>query len=75
MSFFSSIWGSIWSSGAALGDTASALVAFFQTITDYTMWRSLGWLILGIIMIALGVYSWSKETVTPYVAAAAKAVK
>ncbi len=46
-----------------LSDTAGVLVAFFTTITDYRMWRSLGWLILGILMIAAGLGLWAKDSV------------
>lgn len=63
MSFFSSLWKTIWAGPQALSDTASALFAFFTTITDYTMWRSLGWLLLGVVLIAFGLFIWGKTTV------------
>ena len=55
---------SIWS---GITDTTGALVAFFATLTDYTMWRSLGWLILGVILIAAGAGLWLKNEAIPSV--------
>src|SRR5215469_9553426 len=39
---------------AALG----SLEAFYQVITDGKLWRSLGWVLLGVILIMAGVYLW-----------------
>lgn len=41
----------VWS---AVTDTTTALVEFFATVTDYTMWRSVGWLLLGLALIGGG---------------------
>lgn len=41
----------VWS---AVTDTTNALVLFFATVTDYTMWRSVGWLLLGLALIGGG---------------------
>jgi len=41
-------------------DVGIALLAFFEEITDYRLWRSLGWLLLGLLLTALGVVSWLK---------------
>lgn len=51
---FANIFGSLFGAGQALGDVASSLVAFFQTITNPLMWRSIGWMLLGFIMMAAG---------------------
>jgi hypothetical protein len=74
MGFFTSVLEALLGNGAAavgsgnltgfasgLSDTANALIAFFTTITDYRMWRSLGWLILGIGMIAAGLMLLAKD--------------
>lgn len=37
-----------------LSDVGAALVGFFTTVTDGKMWRSLGWLVLGVILIFAG---------------------
>lgn len=37
-----------------LSDTGAALIGFFTTITDGRMWRSLGWIILGVLLMILG---------------------
>jgi hypothetical protein len=39
-------------------DVASALSAFYDKLTDGKMWRSLGWLLLGIALILAGVLMW-----------------
>lgn len=33
---------------------------FFQIITDGKMWRSLGWVVLGLVLIAMGINLWLK---------------
>ncbi len=66
MDLFSGILSGLGLSG--LTDTAGVLVAFFATITDYRMWRSLAWLILGVLMIAGGLTMWTKDAVLSGVA-------
>lgn len=61
MGVFSGLLSGLGLSG--LTDTAGVLVAFFATITDYRMWRSLGWLLLGVVMIAAGLSLWLKGEV------------
>lgn len=60
MSFFTSLLNSL----PGVKDTTNALIAFFTTITDYRMWRSLGWLLLGIIMIAAGLALLARNAAT-----------
>lgn len=84
MGFFTSILDALLgnSAGAAGGgiagavsgltDTGSALIAFFTTVTDYRMWRSLGWLLLGIVLIGAGLALAAKDTVVGSVAGAVK---
>jgi hypothetical protein len=38
-----------------------ALSAFYDILTNYKMWRSLGWLVLGIILMIAGLALWLKE--------------
>jgi UDP-N-acetylmuramyl pentapeptide phosphotransferase/UDP-N-acetylglucosamine-1-phosphate transferase len=33
------------------------------TVTDYRMWRSLGWLLLGITMIIIGFVIWNRHAI------------
>jgi hypothetical protein len=40
--------------GATFADTAHALAAFYDKITDGKMWRSLGWLALGLVLMITG---------------------
>lgn len=42
------------SGGGSLSDAWSSLTAFFATITNGKMWRSLGWILLGLLMTILG---------------------
>lgn len=43
---------------APLGDVAAALKAFFSAVTDYKMWRSVAWIMLGLILIVNGILLW-----------------
>jgi purine-cytosine permease-like protein len=51
--------GGIWS---GITDTTNALVIFFATLTDYTMWRSIGWLLLGTILIGAGLAMFARDS-------------
>lgn len=61
------------SSGAisALGDSLSFGKAVWLNLSDYRMWRSLGWLLLGIVLMIMGFVKWNQGSVT---AAAMKAL-
>ena len=48
-----------------LSDTAGVLTAFFGTITDYQMWRSLGWLLAGIVLIGAGLALLARNQIVP----------
>jgi hypothetical protein len=54
-----------------LAGIAGSMEAFFSAVTDGKLWRSLGWVLLGIILIMAGVYLW----IVPGVAGKALAVK
>jgi hypothetical protein len=41
---------------SGLTDTGEAVIAFFTAVTDGKMWRSLGWLFLGIFLFFFGLY-------------------
>ena len=56
---------------AGLKGIAGGIEAFFSAVTDGKLWRSLGWLLLGIILIIAGVYLW----IVPGAANKALAVK
>lgn len=43
---------------APLAGIAGSLEAFFTALTDGKMWRSLGWIILGIALMIIGVVLW-----------------
>ena len=70
---FTTIFSSLWSAGQTLGDVASTLAAFFTSISDYRMWRSMGWLMLGVAMLTGGILLWNKDTVASLAGTAAKA--
>jgi Na+/phosphate symporter len=47
--------------GGSVSDTlklAETIGAFFDEITNANMWKSLGWLLLGIALMLLGVLWW-----------------
>jgi len=54
-----------------LAGIAGAAEAFFTAVTDGKLWRSLGWVLLGIILVMAGVYLW----IVPPAANKALAVK
>ncbi len=48
---------------SALSDTLSFSKAVWLNVSDYRMWRSLGWLILGILMMAMGFMVWNRKAI------------
>lgn len=49
-------------------------VRFFQVLTDGAMWRSLAWLLLGLILFGLGLTLLLRKPIEEAVGTAAKAV-
>jgi hypothetical protein len=62
---FTSLLGPVGAAFSGLSDVGTALVAFFTEISDYRMWRSLGWLFLGLLMMAAGVTLWLRTEALP----------
>lgn len=47
-------------------DRIGAVVeAFFRAVTDVKFWRSLGWILLGIIMLVVGIRIWMGKPLLP----------
>jgi len=44
--------------GGSFSSIQNALSGFYDKLTDGKMWRSLGWLLLGIVIMLLGVLLW-----------------
>lgn len=61
MTFFESVFSSLGLGGVV--DAGQALGAFFDTITNGRMWRSLGWLLLGVVLIIIGAAMWLRAEV------------
>lgn len=59
---------------ATFTDTAHALAAFYDKLTDGKMWRSLGWLALGLVLMIAGVALLLRGTLEQGVAGAVRAV-
>lgn len=61
------------SSGAisALTDPLSFAKAVWLNISDFRMWRSLGWVILGFILMVIGFVVWNRKAIGSAAAAAA----
>lgn len=45
-------------SGVNFSSIQNALTAFYDKVTDGKMWRSLGWLLLGVLLIITGLVLW-----------------
>jgi hypothetical protein len=48
---------------STLSDAGAGLIAFFDTVTNGKMWRSLGWLLLGLVLIVGGLAMWVRAEV------------
>lgn len=46
---------------SSINDAVSLTKAMWLNVSDYRMWRSLGWLILGILMMILGFVVWNRK--------------
>jgi hypothetical protein len=46
---------------SALGDSLSFSKAVWLNVSDYRMWRSLGWLVLGVALMILGFLVWNRK--------------
>lgn len=44
--------------GGAFSSVQNALSGFYDVLTNGKMWRSLGWLLLGIVLMFIGVWLW-----------------
>ena len=53
--------GGVMDTAHAIDEVGSALVGFFELITDKFMWRSLGWLVLGAALLITGIVLWTKK--------------
>ena len=54
------------SAGGAMGslnDAVSFSKAVWLNISDYRMWRSLGWLLLGVLLMILGFVVWNRKAI------------
>jgi hypothetical protein len=60
--------------GATFVDVAHALAAFYDKITDYKMWRSVGWLMLGLVLMIVGLALLLRRTVSGGLSSAVNAV-
>lgn len=64
--------GSIWSAVGGgipgisqLSDVARVLAAFYQALTNGKMWRSLGWILLGLALFLSGLFLWLGKDLPP----------
>jgi hypothetical protein len=48
---------------SALNDSLSFSKAVWLNVSDYRMWRSLGWLLLGIVLMILGFVAWNRKAI------------
>lgn len=48
---------------SSLSDTLSFSKAVWLNVSDYRMWRSLGWIVLGILMMIIGFVVWNRKAI------------
>lgn len=48
---------------SALSDSLSFSKAVWLNVSDYRMWRSLGWLLLGVVLMILGFVVWNRKAI------------
>lgn len=49
---------------SGIGEVGAVFKAFFSQVTKLTMWRSLGWCVLGVLLIVAGVAGWARSQVS-----------
>ena len=54
----------------AAGKGAALLATVYATLTNFRIWRSLGWLLLGIVVAMLGLLIWNRRTLGAAITAA-----
>lgn len=55
----------------AIQDGAGVAKVVWANVSDYRMWRSLGWLVLGILLLVLGLVLWNRKALEKTAAVAA----
>lgn len=61
--------------GAATGGVSTGVQlagGIWTRLTDYRMWRSIGWLVLGVMLAGWGFLLWNRKAIASGVASAAK---
>lgn len=48
---------------SSLSDAVSFSKAVWLNVSDYRMWRSLGWLLLGVLLMIVGFLVWNRKAV------------
>jgi len=56
VNFFSSLYNSLASGVNGIDRFTAAFTALSVTVTDGKMWRSIGWLALGLVLMILGLF-------------------
>jgi hypothetical protein len=46
-----------------ISDTVSFSKLVWLNVSDYRMWRSLGWLLLGVVLLVLGFVAWNRKAI------------
>lgn len=55
---------------AGIDEIGAVLKAFFTTVTDWHFWASLGWILLGLVLMAAGIRLWLGKPLLPKMPAA-----
>lgn len=48
---------------SAITDPVSFAKAVWLNVSDYRMWRSLGWVIIGLVLMILGFVVWNRKAI------------
>ena len=46
-----------------VGKGAALLAEIYATVTNYRIWRSVAWLVLGVVLAILGLLVWNRRTI------------
>lgn len=55
--------GGVTGATSAITDTTHTIQAVWVMLSDYRMWRSLGWLLLGVILMFMGFVIWNRKAI------------
>lgn len=70
--FTGGLYGDAKGGTAAVTDGIHVAEAIWVNLSDFRMWRSLGWLLLGVLLLVLGFLVWNRRSIAAAVETASK---